>query len=83
MKRPKYIEQQLGEINKVFRQCRLKFDDKYKNDLFVWFTTHLSQHGWYRGFNMYVDIIDEHGEVIGKTLAGVDYENMDYYIQIW
>ena len=33
-KRPKYIEKQLSEINDILRSIRLKFDDKYNNDLF-------------------------------------------------
>ena len=82
-KRPQYIEKQLNEINDIFRSIKLKWEDKYNNDLFMWFTTHLSQHGWYRGFNMYVDMVDENGEFLGRGLAGTDYENKDYYIQIW
>ena len=33
-KRPKYIEKQLSEINDILHSIRLKFDDKYNNDLF-------------------------------------------------
>ncbi len=81
-KRPKYIEKQLKEINDIFRENRLKYDDRYNNDLFVWFSDHLLHNGWYQGFNMHYDVTKEDGTVI-RALAGPDYENKDYYIQIW
>jgi hypothetical protein len=85
-KRPQYIEKQLEEINDVLRSIRLKFDDKYNNDLFNWYTSYLSKNGWYRGFNMHYDqeirYADGTVKVI-RALAGPDYEKKDYYIQIW
>ena len=33
-KRPQYIEKQLKEINDVLRNIRMKYDDRYSNDLF-------------------------------------------------
>lgn len=84
--RPQYIEKQLSEINDYFRNIRLKFDKKYDDSLFCWFTQYLSSHGWYRGFNMHYDkevtYSDGTTKVI-RALAGPDYENKDYYIQIW
>ena len=83
-KRPQYIEKQLSEINDILRSIRLKFDDKYNNDLFCWFTTYLLHHGWYRGFNMHYDVMPRPGtDKIIRALAGPDYETKDYYIQIW
>ena len=84
-KRPKYIEKQLNEINDILRDRRLKYNDKYNDNLFNWFTQHLLTHGWYRGFNMYYDktcIIDGQQSII-RVLAGPEYEKYDYYIQIW
>ena len=84
-KRPQYIENQLKEINDLLRATRLKYENKYDDNLFNWFTNHLLHHGWYRGFNMYYDkdvIIDGKSEVV-KVLAGPEYEKYDYYIQIW
>lgn len=80
--RPKYIENQLKEINDILRERRLKYDQKYEDNLFNWFTQHLLEHKWYRGFNMHYDVTKEDGTVI-RALAGPDYENKDYYIQIW
>ena len=80
--RPKYIENQLKEINDILRDRRLKYDQKYEDNLFNWFTQHLLDHNWYRGFNMHYDIIKEDGTII-RALAGPDYESLDYYIQIW
>lgn len=80
--RPKYIENQLKEINDILRERRLKYDQKYEDNLFNWFTQHLLEHNWYRGFNMYYDVINDDGTVI-RYLAGPDYESKDYYIQIW
>ena len=80
--RPQYIEKQLSEINDILRAQRLKYEDKYNNALFVWFTNHLLHHGWYRGFNVHYDLTTDNGEVI-RALAGPDYETKDYYIQIW
>ena len=85
-KRPQYIEKQLSEINDYFRNIRLKFDKKYDDSLFCWFTQYLSSNGWYRGFNVHYDqevtYSDGTTKVI-RALAGPDYENKDYYIQIW
>jgi hypothetical protein len=85
-KRPQYIEKQLKEINDVLRNIRMKYDDRYSNDLFSWFTTYLLHNGWYRGFNMHYDqkvtYSDGTTKVI-RALAGPGYENKDYYIQIW
>lgn len=85
-KRPKYIEKQLKEINDIFRENRLKYDDRYNNDLFVWFSDHLLHNGWYQGFNMHYDkeFENENGtkETI-RALAGPDYKKYDYYIQLW
>ena len=81
-KRPKYIENQLKEINDILRERRLKYDQKYEDNLFNWFTQHLLDHNWYRGFNIHYDVTKEDGTVI-RALAGPDYENKDYYIQIW
>ena len=84
-KRPQYIENQLKEINDILKAKRLKYNDHYDDPLFQWFTHHLLEHGWYRGFNMHYDkevIIDGKSEII-RALAGPDYENKDYYIQIW
>ena len=81
-KRPQYIEKQLSDINDYFRNIRLKFDKKYDDSLFCWFTQYLLSNGWYRGFNMHYDFTTNDGRVI-RALAGPDYENKDYYIQIW
>ena len=84
-KRPQYIEKQLSEINGILRANRLKYEDKYNDSLFCWFTQHLLKHGWYRGFNMHYDkevIIDGKSEII-RALGGTEYEKYDYYIQIW
>jgi len=85
-KRPQYIEKQLKEINDLFRNNRLKYNDRYTNDLFNWFTQYLLDHNWYRGFNMHYDqevtCSDGTTKVI-RSLAGPDYEKKDYYIQIW
>ena len=84
--RPQYIEKQLQEINKIFRAERLKFDGRYDDTLFMWFTNHLLKHGWYRGFNMYVDrtVVNPHTGIEHEEIvhAGLDYEKKDYYIQI-
>lgn len=85
-RRPKYIEKQLSEINDILRSIRLKFDDKYENDLFSWFTNYLLHNGWYRGFNVHYDLefkMDNGETKIIRALAGPDYESKDYYIQIW
>lgn len=85
-KRPQYIKKQLSEINDILRSIRLKFDDKYNNDLFSWFTNYLLHNGWYRGFNVHYDkeVTMSNGETkIIRALAGPDYETKDYYIQIW
>ena len=83
-KRPKYIEKQLQEINDYFRNIRLKFDKKYDDSLFCWFTQYLLSNGWYRGFNMHYDVMPRPGtDKIIRALAGPDYETKDYYIQIW
>jgi len=82
-KRPQYIEKQLNEINDIFRSIKLKDEDRYNNDLFTWFTNYLLHNNWYRGYNMYVDMTDTNGEFLGRGLAGPDYKNKDYYIQIW
>lgn len=85
-KRPQYIEKQLSEINDLFRTRKLKWDEKYEDSLFCWFTAYLSKHGWYRGFNMHYDkeitYSDDTTKVI-RALAGPEYEKYDYYIQIW
>ena len=81
-KRPQYIENQLKNINDALRSSRVKWDDHYTNPLFQWFTTYLLHHGWYRGFNTHYDVTTENGRVI-RALTGPDYENYDYYIQIW
>ena len=81
-KRPKYIENQLSEINDILREKRLKYEDHYNDTLFQWFTQHLLNHRWYRGFNMYYDIIKEDGSVF-RALAGENYKDYDYYLQIW
>lgn len=84
--RPKYIENQLQEINDILRNERVKYEDRYNNPLFIWFTQHLLSHGWYRGFNMHYDqevtYSDGNPKVI-RALAGPEYESKDYYIQIW
>lgn len=81
-RRPKYIEKQLSEINEIFHQNLLKYNDHYNDPLFKWFTFYLLHHGWYRGFNMYYDITDSDGNV-RKVLAGENYEDYNYYLQIW
>ena len=85
-KRPQYIEKQLNEINDILRNIRMKYNDRYSNDLFSWFTTYLLRNGWYRGFNMHYDkeITSSDGSTkVIRALAGPDYEKKDYYIQIW
>ena len=42
--RPKYIENQLQEINDILRNERVKYEDRYNNPLFTWFTQHLLSH---------------------------------------
>lgn len=81
--RPKYIEKQLTEVNDILRAKKITYENKYDDNLFVFFTQHLLSHGWYRGFNMYVDMVDENGNFLGRGLAGPDYMNKDHYIQIW
>ena len=85
-KRPQYIEKQLSEINDLFRTRKLKWDEKYNDSLFSWFTQYLLHNGWYRGFNMHYDkeVAMSNGETkIIRVLAGPEYEKYDYYIQIW
>ena len=85
-KRPQYIEKQLKEINDYLRNIRLKFDKKYDDSLFCWFTQYLLFNGWYRGFNMHYDqevTYSDGTTKIIRALAGPEYENKDYYIQIW
>ena len=83
-KRPKYIEKQLQEINDILRDQRVKYEDRYNNPLFTWFTQHLLEHDWYCGFNMHYDVMPRPGtDKIIRALAGPDYEKKDYYIQIW
>lgn len=85
-KRPQYIEKQLKEINDIFRNKKLKWNDHYENDLFSWFTDYLLHNGWYRGFNVHYDKevkMDNEETKIIRALAGPDYEKKDYYIQIW
>jgi len=85
-KRPQYIEKQLKEINDILRSTRMKYDDQFSNYLFSWFTDHLIQHGWYKGFNMHYDVEVENSDgttKIIRALAGPDYKKKDYYIQIW
>ena len=85
-KRPKYIEKQLQDINDMFRNQKLKWDDHYENPLFNWFTRYLLHNGWYRGFNMHYDqeVTYSNGtSKIIRALAGPEYEKYDYYIQIW
>lgn len=85
-KRPKYIEKQIAEINDIFRNERLKYDEHFYNDLFQWITNYLLHHNWYRGFNMHYDCevtySDGSTKVI-RALAGPDYEKKDYYLQVW
>ena len=84
--RPQYIENQRQDINKIFRAERLKFDAKYDDTLFMWFTNYLLDNGWYRGFNMFIDrtVMDPNTgvEVTKSVHVGLDYEKEDYYIQI-
>lgn len=80
-KRPKYIINQVNEINKIFRNIRLKDSEQYKNDLFMWFTNHLSKNGWYRGYSFYID--KEVNRVVKSVLAGPEFMNMDHYIQLF
>ena len=81
-KRPQYIEKQLKEINDCLRTKRLRWEDHYTDSLFQWFTSYLLHNDWYRGFNTYYDVKNEDGTV-ARVLTGPDYENKDYYIQIW
>lgn len=85
-KRPKYILKQLQEINDILRATRMKYDDRFSNPLFSWFTDYLLHNGWYRGFNMHYDqevtYSDGTTKVI-RALGGPEYEKYDYYIQIW
>ena len=85
-KRPQYIEKQLNEINDILRKTRMKYEDRFTNPLFTWFTNYLLRNGWYRGFNMHYDkkitFSDGSTKVI-RALDGIKYENYDYYIQLW
>lgn len=85
-KRPQYIKKQLNEINDILRETRMKYEDRFTNPLFTWFTNYLLHNGWYRGFNMHYDkeitFSDGSTKVI-RALAGPDYGKKDYYIQIW
>lgn len=82
--RPQYIEKQLKEVNKFLRETRVK--DQFSNDLFSWWCDYLLTNKWYRGFNYHYDKIitlnDGSTKVI-NALAGPDYHNKDYYLQIW
>lgn len=80
-KRPQYIKKQLAEINDILHAIRLKDNKKYDCELFMWFTQHLLHHGWYRGFNYYID--EERDGKTYRVLAGPEFNKMDYYIQIW
>lgn len=85
-KRPQYIEKQLKEINDVLRANRVKYDDRYADNLFQWFTNYLLKHGWYRGFNMHYDKEVTYSDGTTKmirAICGPEYEKYDYYIQIW
>ena len=86
IKRQKYIIKKLCEINDILRATRMKYEDRFTNPLFGWFTDYLLHNGWYRGFNMYYDkevtCSDGSTDVI-RALAGPEYKNYDHYIQIW
>ena len=85
-KRPQYIEKQLKQINDVLRSKKMKYEDRFSDSLFGWFTDYLLQHGWYKGFNMHYDqevIYSDGTTKVIRALAGPDYETKDYYIQIW
>ena len=85
-KRPQYIEKQLNEINDILRETRMKYEDRFTNPLFTWFTDYLLHNGWYRGFNMHQDkeiTFSDGSTKVNRSLAGADYEKKDYYIQIW
>ena len=85
-KRPQYIEKMIKDINDHFRSIRLKDGNQYSNDLWNWFTCYLLDKGWYRGYNMYVDkVVPLSDGTVKNTrvLAGIDYANEDYYLQIW
>lgn len=85
-KRPQYIEKMIKDINDHFRSIRLKDGDQYNNDLWNWFTCYLLDKSWYRGYNMYVDKVVTLSDGTAKSiraLAGIDYAEEDYYLQIW
>ena len=85
-KRPQYIEKMVNDINDHFRAIRLKDGDQYSNDLWNWFTCYLLGNGWYRGYNMHVDkyVTLADGTVKNvRALAGVNFAEEDYYLQIW
>ena len=85
-KRPKHILKQLQEINDILRATRMKYDDRFSNPLFSWFTDYLLHNGWYCGFNMHYDQVVTYSDGTTKViraLGGPDYEKKDYYIQIW
>ena len=86
MKRPKYIEKQLAEVNDYLRQMKVQ----EKNMLFYWWCNYLSAHNWYRGFNFHIDReIEINGEVkIIRALTGPIrelpmYQQKRWYLQIW
>lgn len=83
-KRPQYVEKQLKEVNKFLRETRVK--DHFSNDLFSWWCDYLLKNKWYKGFNYHYDkevtYSDGSTKVI-HALAGPDYRNKDYYLQIW
>ena len=85
-KRPQYIEKQLNEINDILRETRMKYEDRFTNPLFTWFTNYLLRNVWYRGFKMHYDndITFSGGSTkVTRALGGPKYATYDYYIQIW
>ena len=81
-KRPKYIEAQIKEANEIFRAKKLRDENRYDDTLWMWLVNHLLHHGWYRGYNMYVNLAKE-GEEPWLALAGPDFKDKDHFVQIW
>ena len=81
-KRPQYIIKMLKDINADLRARKLKYEDHYEDSLFQWCVSYLLHNHMYNGFNMYYDKKDKYGNVV-SVLAGPNYDEYDYYLQIW
>lgn len=77
--RPKYIQEIIDDINTIL------YNSKEKDphcDLATWLTSYLLHKDLYRGYNFYIDKVDNNGKT-HKCLAGTSDMDKYEYIQIW